>query len=159
MSADGQSATTSDRQADVNAPEPTLYQIGTVAERVGLSLRTIRHWDEVGIVVPSGHSPGGFRLYTDDDIDRLGRVKAMKPLGFSLDETRSLLAGSDRLRAGSSLGAPALATLHDRVARAELRCEELQRQLDEARSATTTLANELRLADRRHQSDCVSGTR
>ena len=51
-----------------------LHQIGTVAERVGLSLRTIRHYEEVGLVVPSGRSAGGFRLYTDGDVERLEQV-------------------------------------------------------------------------------------
>jgi MerR family copper efflux transcriptional regulator len=68
-----------------------LYQIGEVAETIGLSLRTIRHYEEVGVVVPSGRSPGGFRLYTDSDIERLRRVMGMKPIGFSLEEIRDVL--------------------------------------------------------------------
>ena len=74
-----------------------MHQIGEVAERVGLSLRTVRHYDEAGLVVPSGRTPGGFRLYTDDDIERLALIKRMKPLGFTLDEMRELLALRDRL--------------------------------------------------------------
>jgi len=50
-----------------------MHQIGQVAGAVGLSLRTIRHWEEVGLVLPSGRSAGGFRLYTDQDTaERLG---------------------------------------------------------------------------------------
>ncbi|SFS31462.1 MerR family transcriptional regulator [Saccharopolyspora flava] len=67
-------------------------QIGEVAERTGLSLRTIRYYEEVGLVVPSARSQGGFRLYTDPDVDRLELIKGMKPLGFQLDEMRDLLA-------------------------------------------------------------------
>ena len=77
-----------------------MHQIGEAAEMVGLSLRTIRHWDEVGLVPPSGHSAGGFRLYTDSDIDRLRLAKHMKPMGFSLDEMRNLLEILDLLAAG-----------------------------------------------------------
>ncbi len=77
-----------------------LHQIGEVAEAVGLSLRTIRYYEEVGIVVPSGRSGGGFRQYTDDDIERLRVVKAFKPLEFSLDEMRDLLELRDRFAAG-----------------------------------------------------------
>lgn len=77
-----------------------MHQIGEVAEAVGLSLRTIRHWDEVGLVPPSGRSVGGFRLYTDSDIERLRVVKHMKPLGFSLEDMRSMLDIMDRLGAG-----------------------------------------------------------
>lgn len=70
-------------------------QIGEVAARVGLSLRTIRHWDEVGLVVPSKRSVGGFRLYTEADIERLLLVKTLKPLDFSLEQMRELLATID----------------------------------------------------------------
>ncbi|MGH8964344.1 MAG: MerR family transcriptional regulator [Actinomycetes bacterium] len=77
-----------------------VLQIGEVAARVGLSLRTIRHWDEMGLVVPSGRSPGGFRLYTEADIDRLTFVKTLKPLEFSLEQMRDLLRTIDGLEAG-----------------------------------------------------------
>ena len=76
--------------------EPTM-QIGEVAERIGLSLRTIRYYEEVGLVTPSARSQGGFRLYTERDAGRLQLVKDMKPLGFSLDEMRDLLGVLDRL--------------------------------------------------------------
>ena len=45
-------------------------QIGEVAERTGLSLRTIRYYEEVGLAVPSARSQGGFRLYTEPDVGR-----------------------------------------------------------------------------------------
>lgn len=72
-------------------------QIGEAADRVGLSIRTIRHYEEAGLVVPSARSEGGFRLYTEPDLDRLRVVKRMKPLGFTLDEMRDLLALLDGL--------------------------------------------------------------
>jgi DNA-binding transcriptional MerR regulator len=76
--------------------EPTM-QIGEVAERIGLSLRTIRYYEEVGLITPSARSQGGFRLYTEHDASRLQLVKDMKPLGFSLDEMRDLLGVLDQL--------------------------------------------------------------
>lgn len=79
-----------------------MHQIGEVADAVGLSLRTIRHWDEVGLAPPSGRSTGGFRLYTDDDIERLMLVKALKPLDLTLEEMRELVETRDRLRAGAT---------------------------------------------------------
>ena len=66
-------------------------QIGEVAERIGLSLRTIRYYEEVGLAVPSARSEGGFRLYVEDDVERLRVIMQMKPLGFSLEEMRELL--------------------------------------------------------------------
>jgi MerR family copper efflux transcriptional regulator len=74
-----------------------LVQIGDVAEAVGLSLRTIRYYEEMGLVRPSSRSKGGFRLYTDADVARLLVIKRMKPLGFSVDDMRDLLAIRDQL--------------------------------------------------------------
>ena len=52
--------------------------IGEVAERTSLSLRTLRHYDEIGLVIPSGRTEGGFRLYAEDDVARLMLVRRMK---------------------------------------------------------------------------------
>ena len=66
-------------------------QVGAVADRLGLSVRTLHHWEEKGLVTPSHRSTGGFRLYTESDIERLLLIRRMKPLGFSLEEMRELL--------------------------------------------------------------------
>ena len=123
----------------------TMHRIGEVAEAVGLSLRTIRHWDEVGIVPPSGRSAGGFRLYTDGDIERLRVVKALKPLDLSLDEVRELLETRDRLGADDQTAGPAERArlrrrLGDLSTLADERCERLRAQL----VAVDQLAAELR---------------
>ena len=120
-----------------------LHQIGTVAERVGLSLRTIRHYDDVRIVVPTGRSTGGFRLYTDADIERLRQVKTMKPLGFTLDETRDLMALRDRLAGGDDLTDEERARLHDFAERAQRSCDELEQQLAEVHTVAEALQHEL----------------
>lgn len=82
----------------------SLCRIGDAAQRTGLSLRTIRYYEEVRLVLPSGRTSGGFRLYTDDDVERLLLVRAMKPLHLSLESTREMLAARDRLASG--LAAP-----------------------------------------------------
>ena len=61
-------------------------QIGEVGERTGLSLRTIRHYEEIGLVAPTARSKGGFRLYGEADVERLLLVKTMKPMEFTLEE-------------------------------------------------------------------------
>ncbi|WP_018634640.1 MerR family transcriptional regulator [Parafrankia elaeagni] len=75
-----------------------VHQIGDVAERVGLSLRTVRYYEEAGLLMPVGRTVGGFRLYDDDAVDRLFLIKKMKPLGFTLEEMRSLLLLRDELQ-------------------------------------------------------------
>ena len=72
-------------------------QIGEVANRTGLSLRTIRYYEEMGLVVPSARTTGGFRLYTESDVARLMLIKRMKPLEFSLEEMSELLGTLDAL--------------------------------------------------------------
>ncbi|WP_026122624.1 MerR family transcriptional regulator [Nocardiopsis halotolerans] len=107
-------------------------QIGEVAERTGLSLRTIRYYGEVGLVEPSARSRGGFRLYTETDVDRLNLIKRMKPLEFSLDETRELLTAIDRLNA-SETGPDERRVLSGRLDDFEeaivARCRTLRKQL------------------------------
>ncbi|MDY6996665.1 MAG: MerR family transcriptional regulator [Actinomycetota bacterium] len=123
--------------------ESQRWQIGEVSARTELSVKTIRHYDEVGLVVPSARSAGGFRLYTDADVARLIAIRRMKPLGFTLDEMRELLAALDvlddheaaqdaRARAGEYL-----ALCHTRAAEA---CASLSRQLGYARELTDQLA-------------------
>lgn len=66
--------------------------IGELAERTGMSLRTLRHYDEIGLVRASGRTEGGFRLYTQEDFERLMLIRRMKPLGYTLEEMADLLA-------------------------------------------------------------------
>jgi DNA-binding transcriptional MerR regulator len=80
-----------------DSPGSVLLQIGDVAKQVGLSLRTVRFYEEAGLLTPAKRSPGGFRLYDDDTVDRLQLIKRMKPLGFTLDEIRALLQVRDEL--------------------------------------------------------------
>ena len=74
-----------------------MMHIGELAERSEMSLRSLRHYDDVGLVVASGRTEGGFRLYTEHDLERLMLIRRMKPLGFSLDEMVKLLRTIDRI--------------------------------------------------------------
>lgn len=72
-------------------------RIGEVAELTSLSLRTLRHYEDIGLVEPSARTEGGFRLYTKRDVSRLMIVRRMKPLGYSLEEMSALLGVVDAL--------------------------------------------------------------
>lgn len=76
--------------------EPVMH-IGAVAARTDLSLRSLRHWEEVGLVQPSGRTDGGFRLYTEADVEKILVIRRMKPLGFSLDQMKSVMADIENL--------------------------------------------------------------
>ena len=66
--------------------------VGEVAQALGLTVRTLHHYDATGLVVPSGRSAAGYRLYTEDDLARLQHVVVYRRLGFSLEEVAALLA-------------------------------------------------------------------
>lgn len=66
-------------------------KIGEVAERVGLSLRTLRYYEEARLITPAGRTSGGFRLYSERDVQRLLLIMQMKPLGFSLEQMRQVV--------------------------------------------------------------------
>ena len=125
-----------------------MQQIGHVAGRLGLSLRTVRYYEEVGLVVPSGRTEGGFRLYTEDDIQRLALVRQLKPLDFTLDELRTLLELRDRLAEEDN--PDVRATLADRLdAYAHMaaeRCDQLRAQLAQVEAVTTTLRRDAQSA-------------
>ncbi|MFB2555255.1 MerR family transcriptional regulator [Herbiconiux liangxiaofengii] len=107
-----------------------MMHIGELAERTELSLRTIRHYDEIGLLKPSGRTDGGFRLYTERDFARLMLIRRMKPLGFPLEEMSELLRIIDTLEQGDD---PELRAQLDRfVERAAEQRQKLQRQLDMA---------------------------
>ncbi len=122
-------------------------QIGEVAARTELSLRTIRHYEETGLVTPSARSQGGFRLYTEADVARLMVIRRMKPLGFSLDEMRDLLSATDRLDSGDDLPAAEREELLGRVRSfeeaAQQRVADLRTQLARAEEFATTLQERL----------------
>lgn len=71
------------------------FHIGAVAERTQLSHATLRHWDEAGVVSPAGRTDGGFRLYSEADIQRILVVRRMKPLGFTLEQMRQIIDSFD----------------------------------------------------------------
>ncbi|MFE9255673.1 MerR family transcriptional regulator [Streptomyces sp. NPDC006879] len=122
-------------------------QIGEVAARTELSLRTIRHYEESGLVTPSARSQGGFRLYTETDVQRLMVIRRMKPLGFSLDQMRDLLDATDRLDAAGPGATGERAELIERISvferDASARVADLREQLARAEDFASTLRTRL----------------
>ena len=67
--------------------------IGAVARSLGVSVRTLRHWDAEGVVVASGRTDGGYRTYLPGDIARARRVRLMREIGVPLQGIPALLSG------------------------------------------------------------------
>lgn len=81
---------TSEPSSDVSTPDRT---VGQVAAEFGVTVRTLHHYDEIGLLVPSARTHAGYRLYTREDLNRLASVVTYRRLGFPLDEVAELLDG------------------------------------------------------------------
>lgn len=73
--------------------EAMSLQIGEVAKRVGVSVRTVRYYEELGLLQPSGLTSGGMRLYSENDVVRLRFIYSLRKLQMSLDEIKLALDG------------------------------------------------------------------
>lgn len=73
--------------------EDTVLTVGQVAERFGVTVRTLHHYDEIGLLTPGARSRSGYRLYTDDDLTRLQHVVVYRRLGFPLEQISAILDG------------------------------------------------------------------
>ena len=96
-----------------------VFRVGELAKRTGVSVRTLHHYDAIGLLTPSQRSESRYRLYDLEDVVRLQQIKSLRQLGFSLEEIRELLAAK-RL---TPLG---VVEMHLRRVREQM---ELQRQL------------------------------
>ncbi len=70
-------------------------KVGELSRRTGLTVRTLHHYDEIGLLRPTLHTDSGHRLYTERDLARLQQVISLRQLGFSLDEVRDCLKRTD----------------------------------------------------------------
>jgi len=118
-----------------------LHQIGEIARLTHLSLRTLRYWEEVGLIRPTGRTAGGFRLYSDAELVRVQLIRAMKPADLTIEELRELvdLVEAVRESSGSLAEAPdadTVAKLEAFIARIRTRCELLRGRIDDAEAAT-----------------------
>src|SRR5512142_1710991 len=87
---------TDEQQRLVNDDEQTFYTIEQVATRTGLTKRTLRYYEEVGLLLPTDRTEGNYRCYSEADIERLERIKKLRDLlGFSLNDIRKLLETDD----------------------------------------------------------------
>ena len=78
-----------------------FYKVKQVADMVGISVRTLHHYDHIGLLGPRSVSPTGYRYYSDRELEKLQQILFFKELGFSLRETGEIInrSGFDRLHA------------------------------------------------------------
>ena len=68
------------------------YTVGQVAGLAGVTVRTLHHYDEIGLLPPSGRAANGYRTYTAVDVARLQRVLSWRELGFDLEQVAAMVA-------------------------------------------------------------------
>lgn len=108
--------------------------IGQFAVKSGLSLRSIRRYDDIGLLKASGRTEGGFRVYSADDLARVRVIRGMRALGYPHDEIKDFLSVREW-----SAGSPLRATAIERLELADLLEDVVQRERG--------LRTQLRLAD------------
>jgi MerR family transcriptional regulator, thiopeptide resistance regulator len=74
--------------------DPMPFTVGDLAKLTGITVRTLHHYDEIGLVCPSERSQAGYRLYSDADVHRLQQVLLLRELGLPLEDIASALAES-----------------------------------------------------------------
>ncbi|HLR68144.1 MAG TPA: MerR family transcriptional regulator [Virgibacillus sp.] len=68
-----------------------MYSIGQLSKKIGVTVRTLDYYDEIGLITPSSNTEGGHRLYDDSDVLRLEQILALKYMGFSLQQIQKIL--------------------------------------------------------------------
>lgn len=115
-------------------------KVGELARRTGLTIRTLHHYDEIGLLKPSLHTGSGHRLYAAADVARLQHVVSLRQLGFSLDEIRDCLTRPD-FQPLDVLGLH-VARLREQIELQRQLCERLDGLAAHFRSAAEVSADE-----------------
>jgi MerR family transcriptional regulator, thiopeptide resistance regulator len=76
----------------VPTTRPSRHTVKAAAHIAGVSVRTLHHYDQIGLLKPAAHSSAGYRLYDDRDLQRLQQVLFFKELGFDLKEVKRILS-------------------------------------------------------------------
>lgn len=119
--------------------------IGNIAERCGIPPKTIRYYEDIGLIHPAERRANGYRTYSVVDANEFKFIKRARSLGFSVEEVRELLdLWRDTTR--PSVTVKAIATRH---------LEALDRKIEELKSMRTTLADLVKRCRRDARPDCV----
>ncbi|WP_405080121.1 MerR family transcriptional regulator [Paenibacillus chitinolyticus] len=100
-----------------------MYSVGELARKANITVRTLHHYDQIGLLKPSGSTEGGHRLYSDEDVMRLEQISILKKMGLGLKAVREML---------DSYGTDWLSCLEDQlrmVQREKEKLEELEGML------------------------------
>lgn len=118
---------------EISAETEMRMNVGQAADRSGLPSKTIRYYEEIGLIAP-GRRDNGYRDYSDDDIHRLAFLKRARSLGFSIEDCRQLMAlYGDRHRASADvrrLASDHVTAIGDKIRELEIMRHTLNRLIE-----------------------------
>jgi DNA-binding transcriptional MerR regulator len=135
-------------RATLGEPGTASYRIGELAAKVGMTERTIRYYEELGLLDSVKRLDGGTRVYTDDDVRRLKFIRKLKVLGLSLQEMRELEGIYQTERSNRTVLPRLIELLDAHLATVDGRISELHALRDEIRSYREHVATRLIGTDR-----------
>jgi DNA-binding transcriptional MerR regulator len=132
---------------------PALLTVRDAAERLGVTPRTLKYYEERGLVSPA-RSEGRYRLYDDNDLQRFGRILRLRSLGFSLHGiTEMLKRPLEPVAGGHRFSTESLQQIHDAIAgqvdALDARIQAMRRELKEAQKLRDELSPDLDYLKRR----------
>ena len=130
-------------RATLREAGPATYRIGELAAKVGMTERTIRYYEELGLLESVKRLEGGTRIYTDDDVRRLKFVRKLKMLGLSLQEMHELEGIYTRQRSNRTVLPRLIELLDAHLQTVDGRIAELGALRDEIRSYREHVAQRL----------------
>jgi MerR family transcriptional regulator, repressor of the yfmOP operon len=135
-------------RATLGEPGTASYRIGELAAKVGMTERTIRYYEELGLLDSVKRLDGGTRVYTDDDVRRLKFIRKLKVLGLSLQEMHELEGMYETERSNRTVLPRLIELLDAHLETVDARIAELHALRDEIRSYREHVATRLLGADR-----------
>lgn len=114
--------------------ESKLLKIGDVAKKTGITLRTLRYYEELKLIEPDNRTPGNFRLYHSNVIQRVQFINSLKKLDFTLEQIREILGGTNAPRSGDrdviEITYQALQVKREKLEAKLLEMEDMKREVD-----------------------------
>ncbi len=113
---------------------PDLLKIGDFARLASTNLRTLRYYEELGLLTPSHRSQGGFRYYRSTDVNRVNMIRDLQELGLQLERIRELISA----RGADEPGSKFFARMRQALAEQDRMLVERQRSIEEQRQRIQT---------------------
>lgn len=108
-------------------PEQGLIRIGQLAELSGVSVRSLRYYEELGLIKPAAHSQGGFRLYSEDELKKVDVINYLKELGLTLSEIQEIFNARKVNKSDREILNLIIKMLYEKLKLTEAKIEVLER--------------------------------